>query len=54
LTTPHKELFRDNETNYPNEHNSIKNPTWWDAAQMAIIYKGGQRVELGATVINSS
>jgi len=48
LTTPREGLFRDNEINNLNEHNSFKNLTGGEADQLAI-YKCGRGVELGAT-----
>lgn len=45
MTTPLEELFRDNETNNTNKHNS-KNPNWREADQLAI-YKDGRGVEPG-------
>ena len=36
------------ETNISNEHNSLKNPNWREADQLAI-YKHDRGVELGST-----
>ena len=43
-------LFRANdETNNVKEHNMVKNPNWWEADQLAAIYKHDRGVELGST-----